>query len=146
LLNNSRKMKNFYALFIFLSQFISMSSQNENVHFSSFDGVIAIGYVNQGGFLNFTGPNIHATHKNSKFTLGMLPSLRFKRDIGTPKNALITPNLGIGFTYCIKTFAIQIPLYYNSKTHTEGGKWHLGLGVGLRLDKFKQKNKNDAKI
>lgn len=134
-------MKNFCALFIFLSQFISVSSQNENIHFSIYDGVIAIGYVNQGGFLNFTGPNINLKRKNSKFILGMLPSLRFKDDSSTPKNAFVTPNLGVGFTYSYKMWAIQLPLYYNSKTATNNGQWHIGLGVGLRLNEWKRQEK-----
>lgn len=103
------------------------------VKFRPFDGVFILGYVDKGVFLNFTGPNISYTNKNSKIILGMLPSLRYKEDRGTYKNSPITPNLGVGLTYCYKKFAIQIPLYYNTKTATSNGKWNIGIGVGIRL-------------
>jgi len=111
-------------------------AQENRMSFALYDGIFIGGYVDNGAFLNFTGPNINATYKNSKFMLGMLPSLRFKEDKGTPKNAFVTPNLGIGFTYSYKIWAIQMPLYYNAKTATENGRWHIGLGVGLRLSGF----------
>lgn len=116
-------------------------AQEDNVSFSLYDGIFIGGYVNNGAFLNFTGPNINATYKNSKFILGMLPSLRFKEDKGTPKNAFVTPNLGIGFTYSYKMWAVQIPLYYNAKTATQNGQWHVGLGVGLRWNELNKKKK-----
>ncbi len=111
-------------------------AQEDKEWFALYDGIFIGGYVNNGAFLNFTGPNINATYKNSKFILGMLPSLRFKKDKGTPKNAFVIPNLGIGFTYSYKVWAIQLPLYYNAKTATQNGQWHVGLGVGLRLNEF----------
>lgn len=117
----------------------SIFAQQEKVMLTFYDGLIIGGYVDNGAFLNFTGPNINATFNNSKFILGMLPSLRFKEDKATPKNAVITPNLGIGFTYSYKIMALQVPLYYNAKTATENGKWHIGLGIGFRLNKFKIK-------
>lgn len=103
------------------------------VKFRPFDGIFVLGYVDNGAFLNFTGPNISYTNKNSKIILGMLPSLRYKEDRGTYKNSPITPNLGIGLTYCYKKFAIQVPLYYNTKTAMSNGKWNIGIGVGMRL-------------
>lgn len=111
-------------------------AQEKKVEFAFYDGIAIIGIVDNGGFSNFTGPNINATYKNSKFILGMLPSLRFKQDRGTPKNSFVTPNLGIGFTYSYKVWAIQLPLYYNAKTATTDGKWHIGLGFGLRLNEL----------
>ena len=114
-------------------------AQENKVSFALHDGIFIGGYVDKGAFLNFTGPNINATYKNSKFILGMLPSLRFKEDKGTPKNAFITPNLGVGFTYSYKMWAIQMPLYYNAKTATDNGSWHIGLGIGLRLNEFNKK-------
>lgn len=116
-------------------------AQKDKVKFTLYDGIFIGGYVDNGAFLNFTGPNINATHKNSKFIIGMLPSLRFKEDKGTPKNAFATPNLGIGFTYSYKMFAFQMPLYYNAKTATDNGQWHIGLGVGLRLNEWKRQEK-----
>lgn len=101
---------------------------------AAYDGIVILGYVDSGGYSNFTGPNINMTYGHSKFILGALPSLRYKQDNSTPKNAFVTPNLGIGFTYSYKIWAIQVPLYYNSKTATADGKWHVGLGLGLRLN------------
>ncbi len=103
------------------------------VKFRPFDGIFILGYVDNGVFLNFTGPNISYTCKSSKIILGMLPSLRYKEDRGAYKNSPITPNLGVGLTYCYKKFAIQVPLYYNTKTATSNGKWNIGIGIGMRL-------------
>ena len=114
-------------------------AQENKVSFALYDGIFIGGYVDNGAFLNFTGPNINAAYKNSKFILGMLPSLRFKEDKGTPENAFVTPNLGIGFTYSYKMWAFQLPLYYNAKTATQNGQWHIGLGIGLRLNEFNKK-------
>jgi len=132
-------MKNILLPMFSLCTMLSFA-QKENVEFTFYDGLVIIGYVNNGGFLNFTGPNINATYKNSKFILGMLPSLRFKEDIGKPKNTLVTPNLGVGFSYSYKVWAIQIPLYYNVKTTSDNGKWHVGIGIGLRLNEFNKNN------
>lgn len=115
-------------------------AQESKFEAAFYDGIVMAGYVNEGGFLNFTGPNINATHGDSKFILGMLPSLRFKEDSGSPKNAFVTPNLGVGFTYSYKWLAFQVPLYYNAKTSTENGRWHVGIGIGLRLNELKTKN------
>lgn len=103
------------------------------VKFNPFDGTIIAGYVDNGAFLNFTGPNISFTHKSSKIILGMLPSLRYKEDNGVFRNSPITPGLGFGLTYCWKKLAVQIPIYYNAKTATANGRWNLGVGIGMRL-------------
>lgn len=133
-----RNRKNALA-FSFLILTTTALAQEDKVRVALYDGVIIAGYVDQGGFTNFTGPNINATFGNSKFILGALPSLRYKRDDSTPRNAFVSPNLGIGFTYSYKIWAIQIPLYYNSKTATENGRWHIGLGLGLRLNELNKK-------
>jgi len=128
-------------LFLISVLFTSATFAQENkLNFAVYDGVFIAGYVDDGAFLNFTGPNINTTYKNSKFILGMLPSLRLKEDKGTPKNTLVTPNLGVGFTYSYKMWAIQMPLYYNAKTATDNGRWHIGLGIGLRLNELNKKN------
>lgn len=114
-------------------------AQESRVNFAFYDGIFVLGYVDRGGFFNCTGPNINATYKNSKFIVGMLPSLRFKEDKSTPKNSFVTPNLGVGFTFGFNAWVIQVPLYYNPKTATENGRWHLGIGFGLRLNEFKSK-------
>ncbi|MGL2965293.1 hypothetical protein [Flavobacterium sp. XGLA_31] len=133
-------MRNLFLILALLS--ISLTqAQKEKVGFSFYDGVVIMGYVDGGGYLNFTGPNINATYGESKFIIGMLPSLRFKEDKGTTKNAFVTPTLGMGLTYSYKAWAFQIPLYYNAKTATQDGQWHIGFGIGLRLNKL-QKNKS----
>ena len=121
----------FFTLVVFSA---SLNAQVEKVKPVLFDGVINVGYINNGGYINFSGPGISATYKNSKFLLGMLPSLRFKVDNDAPKNALVYPNLGFGFTYSYKYFSLQLPLYYNAKTATEDGSWHVGFGVGFRIN------------
>jgi hypothetical protein len=132
----------FYLLTLLLSNsFAQETKSDENpkdftkpvIKFNPFDGTILAGYVDNGAFLNFTGPNISFMHKNSKIILGMLPSLRYKEDNGIFKNAPITPNLGIGVTYCYKMIAFQVPLYYNAKTAVANGRWNIGIGIGVRL-------------
>lgn len=112
-------------------------SQESKLNMTAYDGIIVAGYVNDGGFLNFTGPNINATFEESKIILSMLPSLRFKEDKGVTKNTLVTPALGLGLTYAYKYWAFQLPIYYNPKTQSSDGQWHLGIGIGLRLNKIK---------
>ena len=131
-----------YIVTILLVFSLKCYAQSEKVKFSAFDGYVIAGYVDNGAFVNFTGPNINYSFKESKFIVGMLPSLRFKKDDGVTKNSLVTPNLGLGITYSYKIWSFQLPLYYNSKTDEEDGSWHMGVGVGLRLYK-KKKNTND---
>jgi hypothetical protein len=116
-------------------------AQEPKVKVSAYDGIVIVGYVDNGGFSNFTGPNVNLVYKHSKFILGALPSLRYKQDNSTPKNSFVTPNLGIGFTYSYKMFAVQLPLYYNAKTATQNGNWQIGFGLGLRLNELNTKNK-----
>jgi hypothetical protein len=123
----------FFALVVFSA---ALNAQVEKVKPVFFDGVINVGYINNGGFLNFTGPGLSATYKNSKFLFGMLPSLRFKVDKDSPKNASVYPNLGFGLTYSYKYLSLQIPMYYNAQTTTENGSWHVGFGIGYRISAF----------
>lgn len=111
-----------------------LNAQIEKVKPVIFDGFIAFGYVNNGGYVNFAGPGLNATYKNSKFSLGLLPSLRFKVDNGQTKNATVFPSLGFGFSYSYKYFTFQLPMYYNVKTPLNNGRWHLGIGVGFRIN------------
>ena len=104
---------------------LKTNAQEPKVDFTLFNGIAIIGYVDDGGFLNFTGPNVTLSSNESKFILGLLPSLRFKEDTKTPKNSFITPHLGFGLTYNYKLIAIQIPMYYNAKTATTNGKWNV---------------------
>lgn len=98
-----------------------------------FDGTLVLGYVDNGAFMNFTGPNISFTKGKSKLMFGMLPSLRYKEDHSAIKNAPITPNLGFGLTFSYKKFAFQVPMYYNAKTATANGEWNIGVGIGFKL-------------
>ena len=111
----------------------SQEEQKSGISVNPFDGVMAAGYVDNGAYLNFTGPNINYVHGKSKVMLGMLPSLRYKEDHSVIKNSPITPNLGVGLTFCYHKIALQIPLYYNAKTTTTNGKWNIGIGIGYRF-------------
>lgn len=107
--------------------------KESKVTFGFFEGTVIAGYVDKGGFLNFTGPNVSLTSGKSKLLLGMLPSLRFKEDKSQVKNSFVMPTLGMGLTYSYKKLALQVPLYYNAKTSTADGKWNVGIGVGIKL-------------
>lgn len=142
------KIKTVSSVIIFFLAFTQAFPQslegNEampKTHFSTFDGVFVEGYIDGGGFTNFTGPNINMTYGHHKYILSALPSLRYKQDQSEPSNAFVTPTLGIGFTYSYKIWAVQIPLYYNVKTATQNGQWHVGWGVGLRLNELNKKKK-----
>lgn len=137
-MSTSLKVSIVLLLILMTSWYSSTSAQETKVSFTLYDGYAIGGYVDEGGYINLTGPNINLTHNDSRFVLGMLPSLRFKEDTGTPKNAFITPNLGVGFTYSYKIYAVQIPFYYNAKTATEDGQWHIGFGIGLRLNELNE--------
>jgi hypothetical protein len=119
---------------------INISAQNTKTEAYLFEGIIVGGYVDQGAFLNFTGPNIAVIKGNSRILIGMMPSLKFKKDSGTKQNAFVTPALGCGLTYCYKFIALQIPFYYTPKTTLQNGQWHIGAGIGLRLNAIKKTN------
>lgn len=123
--------KLFYACGILTSGLCFSQESTPKIKAAFFDEVAVTGYVDHGAFINFTVPNISLTHKDVKFILGMLPSLRIKNDKspGT-KNSAITPNLGAGLTVVYRKIALQIPVYYNSKTATENGAWKTGIGLG----------------
>lgn len=129
-----------YFSILYLSLQTPLLAQKSEVNLSLYDGIIVAGYVDNGAFLNFLGPNINLTKGNSKWILGMLPSLRFKEDTKTPKNAFVTPNLGMGLTYQYNYLAVQVPMYYNPKTATSNGKWCVGVGIGFKLNVFNKKN------
>lgn len=122
-----------YIICIVMLWRVSAVAQENRINVGWFDGIVMAGYVNNGGFLNFAGPNLSYTNRNSKIMVGMLPSLRFKEDHADVKNAWITPNLGLGVTYSYKKIAFQIPFYYNSKTAITNGKWVGGIGIGVKL-------------
>lgn len=121
-------------IFLFvLFSLSSLAAQTEKTKVSVFDGIAVAGYVDQGAYINFTGPNVSYCFNDSKILIGLLPSLRIKEDKSAVKNSLITPNLGVGVTYAYKKLAVQVPFFYNSKTETQNGKWHVGFGLGYRF-------------
>lgn len=103
---------------------------------SLFEGIIVAGYVDKGAFINCAGPAIKFSKKPVAVLVGLLPSLRIKKDkvaAGATENAVITPNLGAGITATYKHLAIQVPVYYNAKTSTTDGKWNPGIGIGYKF-------------
>ncbi|MNQ84220.1 hypothetical protein D3C85_993410 [compost metagenome] len=101
-----------------------------------FEGVIVAGYVDRGAYINCTGPAIKFSRKPLSVLVGLLPSLRIKKDkvaAGAPQNSILTPNLGVGITAIYKHLAIQLPLYYNAKTSSKNGKWNPGIGIGYKF-------------
>ncbi|MBK1895664.1 hypothetical protein [Chryseobacterium paridis] len=124
----------FYACGLLISGFCLAQESTPKVKAAFFDGVAVVGYVDHGAFINFTGPNINLTYHNTKFILGMLPSLRIKEDKseGT-RNSAIMPTLGAGLTFVYKKIALQVPVYYNTKTSTQNGNWRVGIGLGYSL-------------
>lgn len=108
-------------------------AQGTTVQAAAFDGVVVAGYVHHGMYVNFTGPNVNLVKGRHKLIVGMMPSLRIKEDVGETRNAPVTPALGCGLTYCFGHVAVQLPFYYDPKTATANGRWHPGIGVGVRL-------------
>ncbi|MCC5924373.1 MAG: hypothetical protein JJT77_11345 [Crocinitomicaceae bacterium] len=102
-----------------------------------FDGYIIAGYVDQGAYLNFTGPNFNLKWKKSTLVLGMLPSLRLIQ-LEENNRLHLFPSLGTGITYSYKNIAIQLPFYYNSSTDLHQAKWNIGFGLGYYLN-YKEK-------
>jgi hypothetical protein len=143
---NPKMKKLIVLLSLGFVSFTSFSQPNQQLptiekYISPFSGIIIGGYVDNGAFVNFTGPNLSFLYGKSHLLIGMLPSLRIKQDSGTTKNSLITPSLGVGITYCYKAFALQVPCYYNPKTSSTNGKWNIGVGIGLKFSAFKFKQK-----
>ena len=101
-----------------------------------FEGVIVAGYVDNGAYINCAGPAIKFSKKPLAVLVGLLPSLRIKKDnvaAGATQNSVITPNLGVGITAIYKHLAIQAPVYYNAKTSSKDGKWNPGIGIGYKF-------------
>jgi hypothetical protein len=100
-----------------------------------FEGIVAIGYIDHGATINFTGPAIKLTHKPFIFMIGMLPSLKIKEDktANGPRNTWLIPSLGFGATAIYKHLALQMPFLYNAKTAAKDGKWNVGIGLGYKF-------------
>src|SRR5262245_8310428 len=87
----------------------------------AWDGMEVAGYVNNGGFVNFGGPTVKLVKKPFAIGFGILPTMRVKKDNvakGSPKNSIVTPTAGFGFTFLFKHLVLQVPFYYNTKTAT----------------------------
>jgi len=101
-----------------------------------FEGIIVAGYIDKGAYINCAGPAIKFSRKPIAVLIGLLPSLRIKKDkvgAGATKNSVIMPNLGAGITATYKHLAIQVPAYYTNKTSINDGKWNLGIGIGYKF-------------
>lgn len=132
--------KNISSIVILLLFCVSVSTaqnnSNKKITATIAEGIIAVGYVDNGAYVNFTGPSIKLFKKPYLLCLGVLPSLRIKEDkvpAGSPKNSIITPALGAGITFAYKHVALQVPLYYNGKTAKDDGQWNVGVGVGYKF-------------
>ena len=100
------------------------------------DGMAVAGYVNNGGFVNFGGPTVKLIKKPFSIGFGILPTMRIKEDKvakGSPKNSVIMPTAGFGFTFAYKHLVAQVPFYYNAKTATANGQWNPGIGIGYKF-------------
>lgn len=134
-------MKHFLFFLMFLSLYMGYSQNENQPKVNFYDGIIVGGYVDKGAFLNLMGPSIKMSFNKSTIKIGMLPSIRFKEDKGTQKNALLTPSLGMGISFLHDFWVVQLPLYYNGKNSNSNGKWVLGIGIGVRLDSLQLKEK-----
>ncbi|MGM9476065.1 hypothetical protein ACS5PU_06535 [Pedobacter sp. GSP4] len=130
------KIKNYVAIMGCLALTMSVFSAKAQTKAVLFDGTLVAGYVDDGAFINCTGPSIKFSKKPYTVLLGLLPSLRIKEDkvaAGAPKNKMLTPNLGFGLTAAFKHVAVQMPLYYNPKTAAKNGEWNVGVGLGYKF-------------
>lgn len=115
--------------------FISIKAKSQTKP-ALFDGTFVAGYVDNGAYVNFTGPSLKYIKNRSSIALSLLPGLRIKEDkvaANATKNSVITPSLGFGLTASVKHLAFQLPLYYDPKTALKNGSWHLGVGLGFKL-------------
>ncbi|MCX2432677.1 hypothetical protein [Pedobacter sp. GR22-10] len=130
------KRRNIVMLSTCLSLALFSSALKAQTKVALFDGTIVAGYVDHGGYVNCIGPSVKYLKKPFSISAGLLPSLRIKEDkvaAGATKNSLITPSLGLGLTAVFNHIALQLPLYYNTKTSTKNGEWNVGVGLGYKL-------------
>ena len=133
-------MKKLISISVCLAcMFFSVNAQDKTAikaGITVWDGMMVAGYVNQGGFVNFGGPTLKLVAKPWSFGFGILPTMRIKEDKvakDAPKNSIVTPTAGFGFTVCYKHLVVQVPFYYNPKTTVANGKWNPGIGLGIKL-------------
>ena len=113
----------------------SIKAQNAKPTFSIWEGMFVAGYAGNGAFVNFGGPSLKWNLKPFSVSIGMLPTLRIKKDSTTvgPKNSTIMPSTGAGITMAYKHLVFQIPFYYDTKTAKANGKWNVGAGIGYKF-------------
>lgn len=122
------------VLVLFLMTFVFVLKAQETKAILG-EGIAVAGYVDDGAYVNFTGPAVKFTSKPVSVLIGLLPSLRIKEDkseSGT-KNSTLTPSLGFGLTGVYRHLALQVPLFYNPKTAAVDGKWNVGVGIGYKF-------------
>jgi hypothetical protein len=132
----SVSIKTTVCLFLFISFLTAAYSQQNKPVLTLWDGMVVAGYVNDGGFVNFGGPSLKLVKKPFGFAMGMLPTLRFKKDnvaSGLKHNSTVTPTAGAGFTAWCKHLVVQVPFYYNTKTAATDGQWSAGIGIGYKF-------------
>ncbi|WP_265712496.1 MULTISPECIES: hypothetical protein [Sphingobacterium] len=116
---------------------VAAQAQQGSVKASLFEGVVVAGYADAGAYINCTGPAVKYTFAPGRsLMLGLLPTLKLKEDKveeGKPKNAFVTPTLGVGLTLLFGHLAVQLPAFYTAKTSTSNGKWRPGIGLGYRF-------------
>ena len=101
---------------------------------SLFDGIIVTGYADKGMYINCTGPAVKLSKKPFSLMMGLLPSLKIKKDNSTTsQNTMVSPSLGFGATALYKHMAIQVPFFYSAKTSTQNGRWQMGIGIGYKF-------------
>jgi hypothetical protein len=138
MINHYKKTAYLFAGLTFLALTAHSQSNNNPIQTRAtfFEGIIVAGYVDQGAYINCAGPAIKFAKKPFAILVGLLPSLRIKKDkvaAGATQNSAITPNLGMGITASYGHLAIQVPMYYNTKTSTKDGKWNPGIGIGYKF-------------
>ena len=119
---------------LFLCLISKLSAQTKPLKTTAFEGVIVAGYTDKGMYINCTGPAVKFSKKPFAVMAGLLPSLKIKEDQSTAtKNAIITPTLGFGLTALYRHLALQLPVFYTTKTNSKNGSWKIGLGLGYKF-------------
>lgn len=112
-----------------------LKAQTAKPTLSLWEGMVVAGYAGNGAFVNFGGPSLKWNIKPFSVSIGMMPTLRIKKDNSTvgSKNSSIMPSTGAGITMACKHFILQVPLYYDAKTAKANGKWNVGVGIGYKF-------------
>lgn len=121
------------VLFVLTAEVEAQTTQTKA---TLYEGIIVTGYADHGAYLNFAGPALKYSRKPFILMLGLLPSLKIKKDNvlnNATRNAVLTPTLGFGLTTVYKHLALQVPCYYSSKTSAVNGKWNIGFGAGYKF-------------